>query len=127
MTMGYDDETPEDPEEVLVPLGEQLDVLDRERQQLERKARKAVATVAATKRGDDSKIAGRVIKIGARVELPALIRAQVDFVFANSKPVKGSSSIPPTAASANACSSATVTARCRSTGRNSRAAPSRPA
>jgi hypothetical protein len=34
------------------------------------------------KDGSDSKIAGRIIKIGAKVELPALIKAQVDFVFA---------------------------------------------
>jgi hypothetical protein len=35
--------------------------------------------------GDDSKVAARVIKIGVKVELPALIKAQVDFVFAHAK------------------------------------------
>ena len=40
--------------------------------------------------GGDSKVAARVIKIGAKVSLPALIKAQVDFVFANAKePTKG--------------------------------------
>ncbi|HUX70853.1 MAG TPA: hypothetical protein VMV41_10115 [Cellulomonadaceae bacterium] len=39
----------------------------------------------AEKAGDDSKVAGRVIKIGARIELPALIKAQIDFVFAHTK------------------------------------------
>jgi hypothetical protein len=38
----------------------------------------------------DSKVAGREIKIGARIELPALIKAQIDFVFKNAKkPAKG--------------------------------------
>ena len=47
--------------------------------------------VAARSDGD-SKVAGRVIRIGARIDLPALIKAQVDFVFANAKPVAGASS-----------------------------------
>ena len=39
---------------------------------------------------DDSKVAGRVIKIGAKVDLTGLIKAQVDFVFKNAKkPAKG--------------------------------------
>ena len=33
----------------------------------------------------DSKVAARVIRIGARFELPALIQAQIDFVFKNAK------------------------------------------
>jgi hypothetical protein len=33
----------------------------------------------------DSKVAARVIKIGARIELPALIKAQIEFVFAHAK------------------------------------------
>ena len=42
--------------------------------------------------GDDSKVAGRIIKVGARIELPALIKAQIDFVFANAKRVSGATS-----------------------------------
>ena len=42
---------------------------------------------------EDSKIAGREIKIGARIELPALIKAQIEFVFKNAKkPAKGGTS-----------------------------------
>jgi hypothetical protein len=41
---------------------------------------------------NDTKIAARVIKVGARLTLPALIQAQVDFVFANSKKVAGATS-----------------------------------
>jgi hypothetical protein len=41
---------------------------------------------------DDTKVAGRVIKIGARLTLPALIQAQVDFVFSQSKKVAGATS-----------------------------------
>ena len=44
------------------------------------------------KREEDTKVAGRVIKIGASLTLPALIQAQVDFVFANSKKVAGATS-----------------------------------
>ena len=39
----------------------------------------------ALKTSGDSKVAGRVIKIGARIEMSALIKAQIDFVFANTK------------------------------------------
>ncbi|UFS59502.1 DUF7666 domain-containing protein [Subtercola endophyticus] len=48
-----------------------------------------VAEVDGPRADDDSKVSGRVIKIGAKISLPALIKAQVEFVFANSKPVKG--------------------------------------
>ncbi|MFT4260383.1 MAG: hypothetical protein QM568_12280, partial [Microbacterium sp.] len=38
--------------------------------------------------GGDSKEAARVMRVGARIELPALIKAQIDFVFANVKKSK---------------------------------------
>jgi hypothetical protein len=41
---------------------------------------------------EDSKVAGRKIKIGAKLDLTGLIKAQVDFVFANSKKVAGATS-----------------------------------
>jgi len=41
--------------------------------------------VTGPEEGGDSKIAGRTIRIGAKIELPALIQAQVEFVFANAK------------------------------------------
>jgi len=41
---------------------------------------------------EDSKVAGKTIRIGARIELPALIKAQIEFVFKNSKKVDGASS-----------------------------------
>lgn len=40
----------------------------------------------------DSKVAGRTIKIGAKLDLTGLIKAQVEFVFKNSKKVSGASS-----------------------------------
>ncbi len=44
-----------------------------------------VEDVVGPEVGGDSKIAGRRIKIGAKLELPALIKAQVDFVMENVK------------------------------------------
>ncbi|GAA5198750.1 DUF7666 domain-containing protein [Microbacterium jejuense] len=41
---------------------------------------------------EDSKVAARKIKIGAKLDLTGLIKAQVDFVFKNSKPVAGATS-----------------------------------
>ena len=58
----------------------------------------------------DSKVAGRKIKIGARIELPALIKAQVDFVFSNSKKVAGASSAKANAAVAAEVESGAATA-----------------
>ncbi|WP_440711809.1 DUF7666 domain-containing protein, partial [Herbiconiux sp. YIM B11900] len=49
----------------------------------------AEVTGPRTGENEDSKVAGRSIKIGASISLPALIKAQVEFVFANSHPVKG--------------------------------------
>ncbi len=41
--------------------------------------------------GGDSKEAARVIEIGAKIELPVLIKAQIDFVFKNVKKSKAKS------------------------------------
>ena len=48
--------------------------------------------VAGPDKDDDSKVAGRTIKIGAKLDLTGLIKAQVEFVFKNAKkPTKGGS------------------------------------
>ncbi|WP_350347218.1 hypothetical protein ABIQ69_11315 [Agromyces sp. G08B096] len=41
---------------------------------------------------DDSKVAARKITIGAKLDPTGLIKAQVDFVFKNAKPVEGATS-----------------------------------
>ena len=73
-------------------------------------------------RENDSKVAARKIKIGARLDLPGLIGAQVEFVLANSKPVPGGSSDKPNtavkaestngAATASGCSGAATASGC---------------
>ena len=64
-------------------------------------------------RENDSKVAARKIKIGARLDLPGLIGAQVEFVLANSKPVPGGSSDKPnTAVKAESTNGAATASGC---------------
>lgn len=59
---------------------------------------------------EDSKVAARKIRIGAKLDLTGLIKAQVEFVFKNAKPVKGATSAKNNAAVRVAVSNGAATA-----------------